>query len=109
MRLGVQTVERLRGVPATDAYGNDILDFTTPDVVSVPGCSVQPVNGLQYSDAREAITTLWLVWAPLATDVTDVDRIRHAGVVYDIDGPVERWSVSSPLDHLIVNLKAVAG
>lgn len=109
MILGTQTVTRLRGAGATDEYHNEVLDWSTPDTLDIPGCSVQPFPGLQVNDSREVVTTLMAVWAPVAADVLDVDRIRYAGTDYDIDGSVERWTVGTSLDHLVIRLKAVSG
>lgn len=107
--LGTQSVDRLRGTDAEDEYHNTQTDWTDPDELPISGCSVQPGGGSQVTDSREAITTLFTVWAPLGADVLDTDRIRHAGTVYDIDGSVDRWEVGSDLDHLVIRLKAVAG
>jgi hypothetical protein len=109
MILGSQTVTRLRGVETTDEYHNVDVDWTTPDEEAIAGCSVQPGGGLQVNDSREAITTLYTVWAPEGSDVVDTDRIRYAGTAYDIDGSIERWDVGSGLDHLMIRLKAVSG
>jgi hypothetical protein len=109
MILGTQSVERLRGVETEDEYHNVDIDWDDPDAATITGCSVQPGGGLQVNDAREAITTLYTVWAPEGADVVDTDRIRFAGTVYDIDGSIERWNVGSSLDHLVIRLKAVSG
>jgi hypothetical protein len=37
-----QSVIRLRGVAGQDDYGNDILDWSAPDELTISGCSVQP-------------------------------------------------------------------
>lgn len=109
MILGTQSVDRLRGTETTDEYHNTVIDWDTPTAATITGCSVQPGGGFQVDDAREAITTLYIVWAPEGSDVLDTDRIRYAGTVYDIDGSVERWDVGSGLDHLVIRLKAVSG
>lgn len=109
MNLGSQTVTRLRSSTSTDEYHNDVQDWSSPTTATVTGCSVQPGGGLQYNDSRTAITTLFTVWAPVAADVLDTDRIRYAGIDYDIDGSVDRWQVGTALDHLVIRLKAVAG
>lgn len=109
MRLGSQTVTRLRGVDGTDEYHNTTVDWATPATLDIPGCSVQPFPGMQVVDQREAITTLFSVWAPVDADVVDTDRIRYAGTDYDIDGSVQRWEIGTLLDHLLIQLKAVAG
>lgn len=109
MIFGTQSIERVRGKDTTDEYGAKTLDFEAgdrPADVTITGVSVQPGGGSEILDGRDQITTLYTVWAPLTADVTDVDRIRYAGTVYAIDGPVERWEVGTALDHLVIKLKA---
>jgi len=111
MRLGVQSVRVLRaGTPTEDEYHNEIPGAVTPH--DVDGCSVQPGPGAEYLLDRSATTTLWTVWAPLTADVEDDDTVEYpvgSGAVYEIDGPVERWEVGDPLDHLVIRLKRGQG
>lgn len=109
MRLGNQSVTRLRPSSTTDDYGNTVADWSAPVTLTIVGCSVQPGGGSDQFDNREAITTLYSVWAPLTADVVDTDRIEFAGTVYDIDGNIELWAVGTPLDHKVIRLKAVSG
>lgn len=109
MMFGSQIVTRLRAMLTTDEYHNDVEDWRTPNTATIAGCSVQPSGGSQYTDAREAVTTLFTVWAPVDADVLDTDRIRFMGTDYDIDGSVDRWQVGTALDHLVIRLKAVSG
>ena len=110
MILGTQTVIR-RGRPAgtvKDEYGNDTPGAPGPDL-PIAGCSVQPGAGAEFRDQREATTTLWTVWAPINADVLNTDAVAYAGTDYAVDGQVERWEVGTPLDHLVIRLKAVSG
>lgn len=109
MRLGSQTVLVLTAGTITDDYHNVMPDWPNAASVSVPGCSVQPGVGGQVITDREAVTTLYTVWAPLDAPVTDTSRIGYEGTVYDIDGQVERWGVGDRLDHLVIRLRAVMG
>jgi hypothetical protein len=111
VNLGTQTITRRRATSTASAgYGNTVPDWASGvDELTVPGCSVQPGGGSEFVDNREAITTLYTVWAPLSADVVDTDRVTFAGTEYDIDGPIERWEVGTPLDHLVIRLKAVNG
>ena len=110
MNLGTQSVDRLRSTgTATDDYGNDIGEWDAPAEVTITGCSVQPGGGSEVYDNREAITTLYTVWAPITADVVDTDRVRFAGTVYAIDGAIEVWAVGTALDHKVIRLKAVSG
>lgn len=110
MNLGTQSITRLRSTGSTeDDYGNDVGEWATPDELPITGCSVQPGGGLEVHDDREAITTLYTVWAPIAADVVDTDRVRFAGADYALDGPIEVWAVGTPIDHKVIRLKAVSG
>lgn len=109
MKLGSQTVTVMTAGQVTDDYHNVMSDWPSATSVVVTDCSVQPGIGAQIVLDREAITTLYTVWAPLGTPVSDTDRVDYAGTVYDIDGSVEHWAVGDRLDHLYFRLKAVAG
>lgn len=110
MRLGTQTVTR-KGRPGAstgdDEYGNPIPGLPGADL-PVTGCSVQPGAGSEFTDRRDALTTLFTVWAPVA-DVTETDVVNYAGTDYAVDGQIERWNVGTRLDHLVIRLKAVTG
>ena len=110
MNLGTQTITRKRSTGTTSAgHGNTVPDWTDPARATIPGCSVQPGGGSEFTDRREAITTLYTVWAPITADVVDTDRVAYAGTDYDVDGAIERWEVGTPLDHLVIRLKNVSG
>lgn len=109
MRLGVTSIAVITAATLVDDYHNEELDWSSATSSPVFGCSVQPGGGTQDVTNREAITTLYTVWAPLGTLVADVNRVAYSGVVYDIDGPIERWETGDRLDHLVLRLKAVAG
>jgi hypothetical protein len=111
MNLGTQTIIRKARPSASteeDEYGNPIPGAPGDDL-PIPGCSVQPGAGVEVFDRRDALTTVYTVWAPITADVIDTDQIAYAGTVYDIDGPVQRWEVGTALDHLVIRLKAVSG
>lgn len=109
MKLGTQSVTVLTAGTVADDYHNVMQDWTAASRLVVTGCSVQPGIGAQIVLDREAVTTLYTVWAPLGTPVIDTNRIEFLGTVYDIDGSVEHWAVGDRLDHLYFRLKAVAG
>ena len=109
MMLGTQTVTLLRaGVsPGEDAHGNPLP--ATPSEILLTGCSVQPGSGREVFGIRDQVTTVYTVWAPLDPAASDLDQVRFGGTVYDLDGPVERWEVGTPLDHQVLHLKRVEG
>lgn len=84
------TVTILRPGPATqDAYGNDVPG--APTEIPVPGCAVAPRDGTgaganEIVDARDTVITGLTMWAPYGTDIRATDRIRVAGLVYEVDG-----------------------
>lgn len=107
MRLGPHTVTRKRGTSTGPPYNE--LDFTDPDSLPIEGCSVQP--GAPQEEIlrdRDAVTTLWTVWAPGDPDVTEHDRVQWQGADYEVDGTISRWGFP-PLDHSVIRLRAVKG
>lgn len=108
MNLGTQTVTVLTASTTEDEYHNTVQDWSAPARSDIRGCSVQPGGGSEDTVDRDAITTLWTVFAPLAP-LDSTNRVEYAGTAYDIDGPVDRWEVGTPLDHMVIRLKAVAG
>lgn len=111
MRLGTQSITR-KGRPGEaageDDYGNPIPGGPGPDLV-ITGCSVQPGAGSEFTDRRDALTTLYSVWAPEPADVLETDTIVFDGTPYAVDGQIERWNVGTNLDHKVIRLKAVNG
>jgi len=108
MRLGRQTITRRRAGSSTgeDDYGNPVPG--APDELVIRGCSVQPGAGAEFVDRREAVTTLYTVWAPVAADVIETDTILFEGVEYAVDGQVAKWAGGTRLDHKVIRLKAVS-
>lgn len=106
--LGPHTIVRKRagGSTTEDEYHNQIPSGS--DELTVTGCSVQPGGGSENLQDREATSTLFTVFAPLA-DVKPTDLVTYAGTDYAVDGAVDRWEFGSPLDHMVIRLKAVGG
>lgn len=109
--IASQTVTRLRGTSSTDGYNDAVVDFTDPDRLTIDACSVQPVAGDEFNQARDAITTRWKWFGQPDADVTSEDRIEFRGDVYDIDGSVLQWddTTGSDLDYQSAVLKRVEG
>lgn len=110
MALGPHTIVLLRAQTTTDPYsGEQVRDWSqAPIETEVEGCSVQPGPPRpQDLNARESVTILYTVWAPLA-DVTEHDRVRYAGEVYAIDSTIQRWDFP-PLSHAVIPLIRVEG
>jgi len=111
MNLVTQTIVR-NGRPAEsvgeDEYGNPAPGDPGSDL-PIRGCSVQPGAGSEFIDRRDAVTTLYTVWAPITADVTETDDVEYAGTVYAVDGQIEVWAIGTALDHKVIRLKAVTG
>lgn len=116
MILGTQKIRVWRATSGgEDEYHNPIPG--PPASHDVEGCSVQPGAGTEYVIDRSATTTVYTVWAPIDADVLDDDEIERepfaadyaSAKPYEIDGPVGRWAVGTPLDHLTVPLKKTQG
>lgn len=108
MRLGPHTIKVWRAGPsAEDEYHNEIPgDPVSHDVF---GCSAQPGPSSEFLVDRSATTTAWTIWAPISADVLNDDEIEYSGDRYEIDGSVDRWQFGTPLDHLVIRLRATKG
>jgi hypothetical protein len=83
-------VERLRGVSTEDAHGNEVVDWTDPDVTEIKGCWIGRPSGLEFVQGRQtAVLELWW-WGPADADVTEHDRIKDLanGITYEVNSPV---------------------
>lgn len=110
--IATETVTRLRGVGSTNGYNDAAIDWgQTPAELAIAGCSVQPVDGEEVLDGRDAVVSRWRWFGPYDADVTAKDRIRHRGVVYSVDGSIEKWidPTGSGLDHATCLLRRTDG
>jgi hypothetical protein len=84
------------------------------------GCRVQPMHGEEIlfsgsastegGTARDARVTRWKLFAPTQVALNARDRVRFGGVVYEVDGPPQRWgSPTGLLRHTEAWLKIVEG
>lgn len=104
-----QTITRLR--PATiTSRGSTIYDWSDPDELEIPNCSVQPASTSLSQDGRvQGISDGLTVYAPAGADVRAGDRIRYAGNVYTINGDPLIWPGAVALDHIQLNLQRWRG
>lgn len=96
----------------TDEYGTPGTERDWANAVPtvVEGCSVQPVQGSEYDQGREALTVRWRVYAPAGTVVTGDMRATYRGDTYDVDGDGQAWpSATGALDHVQVLLERSRG
>lgn len=105
--FATQTIT-VKRAPLVSDHGSQVRDWTATTDRDETGCSVQPAVGSENRINRDAITTIYVVYAPATADVLDTDRVEVFGTDYDIDGPVRRF-LTGVLDHLEIPLKAVSG
>jgi hypothetical protein len=111
MILGPHTITRLRATSAVDPYSGEATgeDWSIPNELPIPGCSVQPGPGQPLlRNLRAGVIVDYIAWAPLDTDVTEHDRIRYAGQDYDVSDTIQRWDFTG-LGHLVIPMRRVEG
>lgn len=85
-----ETVTIVRpGAPTQDAYGNDVPG--APTEISVPGCGIAPqdgngAGGNELVQARDTVIAGLVLYAPAGTDLRPTDKVRVAGVLYEVIG-----------------------
>jgi hypothetical protein len=104
-----QTITRVRPVYTTER-GDQVADWTNATTTDLTGWRLQPLVGEELLGLRDAVTRRWKAFGPPGVDVTELDRIRYAGVEYEVDGFVQRWpSPTGVLAHTELILKRVEG
>lgn len=100
---------RLRGIPGTDRYNNETLNWDDPAQLPLARCNVQPQPVEEFTDARQTLEDRQDVWHPDPdADVTGRDRIEWRGKTYEIDGEPQRWR-SGRRGHLKFTMKESSG
>lgn len=85
------TVTRLRATVITQR-GSEIPDWTNPDRLTIPGCSMQPAGTSLTQDGRvQGTTDGYTCYLPPGADVIAGDRIEYGGNVYTINGEPRVW------------------
>lgn len=109
--IATDTIDILAGSPIDDYGDTGAVSWDSPTVVAtISGCSVQPLPANEYLLDRDAVVSRWQAWTPIAA-VSSLNRVRHKGVIYEIDGSVQRWDdpTGLGLDHLTFFLRRVDG
>lgn len=70
--------------------GTTYQDWDAATRHEVHGCYVQSESGAEVLGGREAIQTLWTLFAPPDADIRDTDRVVHDGHTYQIVGSIQR-------------------
>lgn len=85
------TVTRLRATTITQR-GSVIPDWSNPDRLAIPGCSMQPAGTSLTQDGRvQGTTDGYTCFLPPGADVLAGDRIEYDGNVYTINGEPRTW------------------
>ena len=100
---------RLRGVVVTGTQGRpDRLDWTSPTELDMP-CEFQPNSTSENVDNQDRTVTSWRVFLYAGADITAVDRWRFLGLVYEVDGEVERHRRGGREHHVELVVTRAAG
>lgn len=86
------TVIRLRATAITQR-GSEIPDWSSPDRLEIPGCSMQPAGTSLTQDGRvQGTTDGYTCYLPPGADVLAGDRIEYGGNTYTINGEPRAWN-----------------
>lgn len=104
------TVTVVRPTIGPNRYGDDVVDWSTPTLIDIPGCRVIPAAGAEMVVDRDQVIRRSLLFAPPSADIRATDRIRWQGADYDVDGDVRHWrGPSGALAHIEADLVRVEG
>lgn len=107
-----KTVTRLRATTTVER-GDVVLVWTSPSSLDITNCVFQPIPSeeiLRDRTNRDAVISRWRLYTPPLSDITEIDRVRVDGVVYEVDGFVQRWTgPTGSLAHDELELKRVDG
>ncbi|MFH5879761.1 hypothetical protein [Arthrobacter sp. NA-172] len=108
-RLGTDTITVQRVTTSFEPYSATYQpDWSlTPTERDVKGCDYQPGASTEYLIGRDFSEVGGTVYAPSGTDVTEYDRVKFQGVVYDVDGKPDVWS--GRMGHVVIHLKVRKG
>jgi len=86
------TVTRMRATVKV-VRGSEMPDWTTPDLLDITGCSVQPAGTSLSQDGRVlGIDDRFTCYMPPGSDVLAGDRIRWNDKVYAVIGEPQSWN-----------------
>lgn len=85
-----QTITVIRPAWIVDR-GDLVPDWDNATEHQISGCRVQPAAGDEVHGNRDAIANRWHLYAPPNADIDSLDRVRHQGVTYEVEGDIRRW------------------
>lgn len=88
---GSTLVERLRAPAVPGPDGVDLADWDGALVVAGYWGDFQPVRSVEDVVAQQRTKSTHWANLPGGVDVLETDRLRVAGVVYEVDGEPMRW------------------
>jgi hypothetical protein len=101
---------RLRGVVVAGTQGRpDRIDWNQPAGELDLPCEHQPNSTSENVDNQQRTVTSWRVLLPAGADITASDRWRFFGVVYEVDGEIERHRRASREHHVEMVVTRVTG
>lgn len=107
--FATDTVTVIRAARYTER-GDEVLDWENAAEHDVDRCRWQPGGGTDLEGRRRGVAGTANLYAPLGADITEDDRIRFGGVVYEIEGPLSPWrSATGALAHTEIALKVHRG
>lgn len=109
--LATQTVTRLRAETVSDGYNSDERDWDNAAREGLEDVALQPLQGSEFNEGRDAITTRWTLFLQPWHDLRSTDRIVYNGNTYEVDGSVPEWEDGTNFDlgYKYCYLKMVQG
>jgi len=105
-------ITRLRAPDTTGPDGATIpSDWDTPGTILevVYAGEFQPISSTEDIVGQQRTESTHKAFLPAAADVLATDRLRHNGIVYQVDGDPERWLFRGAEHHLEVFCFRVQG
>jgi hypothetical protein len=78
------------GSTASPDGGDAIPDWTAATVTDYPG-ELQPLSSTEDVVLQERTDSTHRAFLPAEADVKAIDRLRHLGLDYEVDGQPEVW------------------
>lgn len=96
-----------RPAPTSDAYGNDVFNWSTADRdVDVAG-SLQPATSTEDVTDRDAVISDYVLYLLPDQSISAFDRVELATSTYEVRGDPQAWRDEGTIDHLAVQLQRI--
>lgn len=111
--LGGDTVTFIRrDVAGQDRYGDDV---TVDHETTVSGCSMQPMWGQETTGTLDQVVERYQCFMPTLAlidqevDPEAIDALRFEGLLYEVNGRPQRWTLDGSIDHFVIFCRRVEG